>query len=221
MKQKFPPLPKNGKKPHTLLFHQTIDTFNRACAFSSSNAFVILLRAKICSSRSNLHIAADAFRDRVFIRTSDLDSPRAMYICSPLVHDIIRANDPARIRLINCGVKAFTRQGNEEKKAMKAQSEATSVNADDIPMGTGAMEDEVATSVEDGKKERDLIFRFVYEGVEVVLPFVEPASILTAGLKDLRRMLEVYYPSITDFEESSFGPQIAAAGGLSLRFSEK
>ena len=47
---------------------------------------------------------------------------------------------------------------------------------------------------------RDLTFRFVAEGVQAVLPFVDPAAILTAGLRDLRRMLEVYYPALVDFD---------------------
>lgn len=175
-------------------------------------------------SSEKLHVAPDAFKDRLFVRTSDTDSPRTIYVCNDLVRDIIAANDPARMRLINCGVKTFTRQGNEGGKATSVTNSSTDPQDDVIAVDNDApVEDdenvlvtELDSIVEDGpgKKEKDLIFRFVYEGVQAVLPFVDPASILVAGVKELRTMLEVYYPYLTDFEGSSFGTQIDASSEL-------
>ncbi|KAF8323022.1 S-adenosyl-L-methionine-dependent methyltransferase [Clavulina sp. PMI_390] len=127
------------------------------------------------SCLTKLHVSQDAFDKRIFVRTADTDSPRAIYVCNNLVRDIIIANDPARMRLINCGVKMFTRQGNEK-----------------------------------AKHNKDLIFRFVYEGVEAVLPFVEPSFILSAGLKELKTMLQTYYPGKVDFAGSKLAEQVAA-----------
>jgi len=122
-------------------------------------------------------------------------------VCNRLVRDIIEANDPARIRLINCGVKAFTRQAKEGGRATELR--AAPENAlEDPGAGRGVIGDGGVPSVGD---EKDLVFRFVYEGVEALLPYVDPAFILVAGLKELRRMLEVYYPTLTDFEDSFAG----------------
>lgn len=151
----------------------------------------------------------------MFIRTVDTDSPRTIYVCNALVRDIIAANDPARMRLINCGVKTFTRQGNEGGKASAAANAGAGADADDdaidVDDAAGAEnEDAIIADTENGagKKGKDLVFRFVYEGVQAVLPFVDPASILVAGVKELRRMLEIYYPSITDFNGSTFAAQM-------------
>jgi multisite-specific tRNA:(cytosine-C5)-methyltransferase len=120
------------------------------------------------------------------------------------VRNIIEGNDPARMRLINCGVKAFTRQSKEGGRA--TDPDTALVNA---PGARGTDQGDMID--EDGMPpvadEKDLVFRFVYEGVEAVLPYVDPAFILVAGLKELRRMLEVYYPQLSDFEDS-FAEQI-------------
>lgn len=153
--------------------------------------------------RSALHINSSTFpSDRAFVRTTDFDNPRSIYICNPLVRDIISCNDPARIRLINCGVKAFTRQQNHEKGAEKEGKEE---EAEDVEYAEGA------ATVDGSTKKKELVFRFVYEGVETILPHVEPSSILVADLKDLRKMLEAYYPPSANFH-SPFGEQIKAAG---------
>lgn len=151
--------------------------------------------------RSSLHINPATFpSERTFIRTNDLSNPRSVYVCNTLVRDIISANDPARIRLINCGVKAFTRQSNHEKEPSGTQGKDVFDDHDDI-----------APVAEEVPRTKDLVFRFVHEGVEAVLPHVEPSSILVANLDDLRRMLVEYYPR-TDSFNGSFGEQLKSAG---------
>lgn len=123
------------------------------------------------------------------------------------MRDIIEANDPARIRLINCGVKAFTRQSKEGGRETDPGAAAVNAPGD---RSTDMIDDGAPSAVD----EKDLVFRFVYEGVEAVLSYVDPAYILVAGLKELRRMLEVYYPQLSDFNDS-FEEQI---GRTSMSF---
>lgn len=164
--------------------------------------------------RTKLHIKPEAFADRIFVRTADLNHPRAIYVCNRLVRDIIEANDPARMRLINCGVKAFTRQAKEGGRMTEPRTALVNT-AEDLGANQGdVIEDDGMPAVAD---EKDLVFRFVYEGVEAVLPYVDPAFILVAGLKELRRMLGVYYPTLTDFD-GSFAEQIGRTS-MSLRDS--
>lgn len=98
-----------------------------------------------------------------------------MYLCNALVRDIVSHNNYNRLRLINCGVKAFTRQ--------------------------------------ESGQNGDRLFRFIDDGIEAVLPYVDPGSILKAGLPELKKMLETYYPLIETFGET-FKTQIHGKGGL-------
>ena len=44
-------------------------------------------------------------------------------------------------------------------------------------------------------------FRILSEGLPVMLPYVEPASILGADLAALRVLMETYYPVVSQFQE--------------------
>lgn len=137
------------------------------------------------------------------------------------------SNDPSKIRLINCGVKAFTRQANEGGKLLKAAASAEGSSGEASITGTSITRTEITAdagkpdaieeegSEKDKDKDKEMVFRFVYEGVQAVIPFIDPSYILHAGLKELRRMLEVYYPSHKDFEGSEFGAQVEKSGGCS------
>lgn len=113
--------------------------------------------------RESLNISPDFPSANLFIRNTDVENPRAMYLCNPLVKEILASNDYTRIRLVSGGVKVFARQEN----------------------GQGG----------------DRTFRFVDDGIESVLPHVDEKHILKAGLKELKRMLETYYPLLEGFDE--------------------
>lgn len=44
-------------------------------------------------------------------------------------------------------------------------------------------------------------FRILSEGLPVMLPYVQPASILRADLATLRVLMETYYPVVSQFQE--------------------
>jgi len=131
----------------------------------------------------NLRVNADFPSTLLFVRNPDGENitPRAIYFSNPLVREIVLHNDFNKLRLINCGVKIFTRQ----------DSAASGGNT----------------------------YRFVDDGIESVLPYVQPESILTAGIKELKLMLESYYPLADAFDEG-FKEQIRqrAAGSYLIRF---
>lgn len=47
----------------------------------------------------------------------------------------------------------------------------------------------------------ELQFRVLGEGLPVLLPFIEPESIVTADLPTLKILMVTYYPLITGFPE--------------------
>lgn len=123
------------------------------------------------------------------------------------------SNDASKIRLINCGVKAFTRQANEGGKLLKAASAGDPSEL--VPEESNGKKDEPSDEKGMEKdKDKEMVFRFVYEGVQAVIPFIDSSYILHAGLRELKRMLETYYPSLVDFEGSEFGSQVHKSGEL-------
>jgi multisite-specific tRNA:(cytosine-C5)-methyltransferase len=45
-------------------------------------------------------------------------------------------------------------------------------------------------------------FRLLSEGLPVVLPYIDPETILDTGIPALRRLLEAYYPLLSAFDEA-------------------
>jgi multisite-specific tRNA:(cytosine-C5)-methyltransferase len=56
-------------------------------------------------------------------------------------------------------------------------------------------------------------FRIVGEGLPVVLPYIEPSTIITVDAESLRRLVEEYYPLCENFVEP-FKGEIEARGEL-------
>lgn len=54
-------------------------------------------------------------------------------------------------------------------------------------------------------------FRVLGEGLPVILPFVDPISIITGDMAVLKALLKSYYPLCSDFEEP-FKSDISARG---------
>ncbi len=100
--------------------------------------------------------------------------------------DIIQCNDYKRLRLINAGVKVFARQEN-------ASSRASGKDAEEAR----------------GKSP----YRFVSDGIHTVLPYVnETDGVIDASLRELKSMLQLYYPLVTNYHEE-FRDDIKSKGG--------
>lgn len=64
---------------------------------------------------------------------------------------------------------------------------------------------------QDAGRGMDAQFRVFGEGLPVVLPYVEPETIMTADVRALRLVLQTYYPLCASFEEP-FRSAIEARG---------
>ncbi|KDQ20325.1 hypothetical protein BOTBODRAFT_27748 [Botryobasidium botryosum FD-172 SS1] len=112
----------------------------------------------------NLKIKSSFPADRLFVRNAEGDALRGMYFCSPVVKQIITHNAHERTRLVNCGVKLFTKQP-------------------------------------EGGEGGQVAFRFADSGIALIRSFVDDASTIQCELKDLKRLLESYYPLCDGFVE--------------------
>lgn len=56
-------------------------------------------------------------------------------------------------------------------------------------------------SKQEGGKATEAQFRVLGEGLPVVLPYVEPSTIITADLPTLKTLVQSYYPLCSSFEE--------------------
>lgn len=56
-------------------------------------------------------------------------------------------------------------------------------------------------SKQEGGKGTDAQFRVLGEGLPVILPYVDPDSIITGDLASLKTLIESYYPLCSSFED--------------------
>lgn len=66
-------------------------------------------------------------------------------------------------------------------------------------------------SKQEAGKGAEAQFRVLGEGLPVILPYVDPAAILTGDMESLKTLIESYYPLCTTFNEPFRGT--AEAGG--------
>lgn len=72
-------------------------------------------------------------------------------------------------------------------------------------------------SKQESGKNTDPQFRVLGEGLPVILPFVDPLSIITGDMAVLKTLLKSYYPLCSDFEEP-FKSCITAHGMITVFF---
>lgn len=72
-------------------------------------------------------------------------------------------------------------------------------------------------SRQESGKNVDPQFRVLGEGLPVILPFVDPHSIIAGDLAVLKTLLRSYYPLCSDFEEP-FKSHISAQGMVTFSF---
>jgi len=121
------------------------------------------------------------------------ERPKSLYFSNALVKDIIQCSDYKRLRLINAGVKVFVRQEGALARAS----------------GGGAEEAHAKSP-----------YRFVSDGIHIVLPYVnETDGIIDASLRELKLMLQLYYPVVAKYHEE-FRDRIKskAPGSYLVRF---
>jgi len=123
-----------------------------------------------------LSLASGFPTSNLLVRNPSGEPARSLYLTNDLVRAVFSANDYRRIRIISAGTKIFMRQE-----------------------GGFGRSDEAAT--EDGV-EKVPRFRLLSEGMQVVLPYVKPDSIVDADVPTLRLMLEAYYPLLSAFGDT-------------------
>ncbi|TFY62786.1 hypothetical protein EVG20_g6571 [Dentipellis fragilis] len=121
----------------------------------------------------------------VLVRNPSGEPSRSLYLTNDLVHAVLDANDFKKMRLMTAGTKIFTKQDSGFGRANK--------NAAAAKEGEEKVEKEAVESQ----------WRLLSEGLPVVLPYVEPASIIEAELASgaLRTLVEGYYPLTSTFAE--------------------
>jgi multisite-specific tRNA:(cytosine-C5)-methyltransferase len=103
---------------------------------------------------------------------------------------VLTHNDFARLRLVNAGVRVFSRQEGGPKADRENQSE-----------GRGQHR-----------------FRFLTEGTPAVLPHVDESRIILADLDTLRIFMRFYYPICTEFP-SPMKDKLVELGSLPLNIN--
>lgn len=99
----------------------------------------------------------------MLVRNPEGDAVRSLYLTNGIIKTIVEHNDYARLRIINCGTKVFTKQ--------------------------------------DGGRGMDASFRVLGEGLPVVLPYIDPESIIECDIGILKTLLSIYYPLCAAFPE--------------------
>ena len=163
-----------SKRTHSHLSHRTTQSSKVACK-SPHLTFQLLERNSFALqsiSRQQLSLASDFPTSNLLVRNPAGEPARSLYLTNDLVRAVFSANDYKRIRIISAGTKIFTRQ----EGGFGRSSDAT--------------EDKVTR------------FRLLSEGMQVVLPYVKPESIVDADVPALRRFLEAYYPLLSAFDDA-------------------
>jgi multisite-specific tRNA:(cytosine-C5)-methyltransferase len=126
-------------------------------------------------SRRQLSLASDFPTSNLLVRNPAGEPARSLYLTNDLVRAIFSANDYKRIRIISAGTKIFMRQ----EGGFGRSSDAGEDGGEKVPR-----------------------FRLLNEGMQVVLPYVKPETIVDADVPTLRRLLQAYYPLLSAFDDA-------------------
>lgn len=102
---------------------------------------------------------------------------------------IIQNNHYGRIRLTSAGTRIITKQD------VGGRITAPKTDSDTVEDAMA-----VEASKEEGKKP-DPRFRILGEALPLVLPYIEPSTIIEVDVKVMRVLVENYYPLCRDFED--------------------
>lgn len=73
-------------------------------------------------------------------------------------------------------------------------------------------------SKQDAGKGADAQFRVLGEGLPVILPYIDPTTIITASMVTLKTLIESYYPLCSTFVEEPFKAAVEARRKYSFIF---
>ncbi|KAL5521818.1 NCL1 [Sanghuangporus sanghuang] len=144
-------------------------------------------------------ILSDTFpRSNLYVRNAAGTPIRSLYLVNDMVREVMLQTDYKRMRLISAGVKLFGRSelGNTRRQRRQAEVETASASVEQVE------------------------FRVLHEGLLALLQYIDQESVLVGGVKELRAMLEAYYPLCSTFEEP-FRTRIkkCASGSYVIRFA--
>lgn len=145
--------------------------YNKQCKFSDAITTYVCLEI---SARNRLSILPAFPMSNVFVRNPDMASSEAQLKSLYLCNDILK-----RVILANDYTKI--RMVSAGTKIFTRQD-----------AGASASDDETSPRQQ---------FRILQAALSVILPFIPESTIYPGRLRDLRLLLEDYYPLLTSFEE--------------------
>ncbi|KAH9968217.1 S-adenosyl-L-methionine-dependent methyltransferase [Russula dissimulans] len=128
------------------------------------------------SCKQQFSLAPDFPSFNLLVRNPAGEPARSLYLTNDLVRAVLSANDYKRARIMTAGTKIFTRQEGGFGHRGDGDRED---GADKVPR-----------------------FRLLSEGLPVVLPYINPDTIIDTDMTALRPLLESYYPLLSAFDEA-------------------
>lgn len=145
--------------------------------------FPASLKLSFFHSSDKLNLSESFPRENLFVRNPEGTPVRSLYLVNDAVKSVMVQTDYTRIRLVSAGVKLFGRSEIGNMKGLTARPES---NVD----GEGV-----------GDAPAKVQFRVLSEGLLALIPYVDQERLLVGGAKQLRILLQAYYPLCASFEE--------------------
>ncbi|KAG8931466.1 hypothetical protein FRC02_002695 [Tulasnella sp. 418] len=154
-----------------------------------------ILKANI----ARLNLLPSFPKDNLYVRSDLGDTTRRVLLCNDLAKEIISYNAYDKIRLISAGLHAFVRQDAGPKRGNEFDL-LPPITASSEPQPTTLSPPHYKTTPIIFSPERNSALRFVSDGVEALSVFVSPEGKVQGTLRDLKKLIESYYPTINGFE---------------------
>ncbi|KAI8904638.1 S-adenosyl-L-methionine-dependent methyltransferase [Powellomyces hirtus] len=149
---------------------------------SPTNPELIAMRAFFALSPS--------FPTHNFVVRSENENWKTVYFVSTAVRNVITAANSFRLRIVNTGIRVFTRNSNTT-----TVTATTTSPPETTPTPTPATPPTTTTT----KQPIGSPFRLSNEGLSVIGAFVSPNNIIHASLPDIITLLSIEYPKFTQF----------------------
>ncbi|KAG8964058.1 hypothetical protein FRC03_002264 [Tulasnella sp. 419] len=154
-----------------------------------------ILKANI----ARLNLLPSFPKDNLYVRSDLGDTTRRVLLCNDLAKEIISYNAYDKIRLISAGLHAFVRQDAGPKRGNEFDL-LPPITASSEPQPTTLSPPHYKTTPIIFSPDRNSALRFVSDGVEALSVFVSPEGKVQGTLRDLKKLIESYYPTINRFE---------------------
>jgi len=144
----------------------------------------------------------------LLVRNPDGDAARSLYVVNDVVKSVLEGNDYTRMRITSAGTKVFGKQGSAG-----ASVGSTTGVAGEKETTNGKQEN---GKDKEGKEKPEAMFRILGEGLPVILPYVDPSTIIRGDFESLKILLESYYPLTERFALGEFRRGVESRGAFSL-----